>query len=724
MEVIPTGARFLSPSLGNPSFLSMQERTLTAFIVATKGYLIKDDLNDLFYLNPVSHTGSSIALRTAQVTEDNDNSVIPQLQKILRPKREFSFFDVKLKRHAQEKQVGIQNQRFVLYDLCHPRIDTGSHSVVLLYHGWESIRFCFISDMHVAEAWDSIQADFSRLPENQTEIDRENIFVLSRAFSRRVYLENFINPNKNLVSFIKTANDLARKNELDFIIAGGDLVDTKFKKTRHKKTTSYKDTNYRLLEDILTGKYDSDVELKVPLFTVTGNHDYRLYPHSFRNYGLDRCGVHDLLKDHYLAKNHKKAGKMLSLSDLDSIRDKKGKDHSLNYYFVHFNPHTDFSFMINKTRFIFVDSGRDAFLNLARTHVLRYKNFARAILASWYFPDSEGMSDKQIQFIRKEMNTGVPKNVVLVFHAGLLNTSFETDLNQVRTFPIRPNDYFPRQGSLRANVAFESRLKKLGLNFGCLFKNQLKLLALVNDSGLKFLGLSGHNHRNMQIKVDKKKGTLRTGNYILDSLTNPFEEEAAYFLSSNALGHIQPRYKTCQIPGFLEAHFQNDHIVDIRRKKLEAYPLDSYLFFVRLIDRSKSVATIEVLSEVPAVERTNNGENVRLIVTFLIGIKKGIKKGEILPLEIKPRNRKDVIAESAKPLTVEEKNQYAGKRNICQTYSFLCESHSELQFDFHKVDNIRRTYEITVLAEYILDSTEGIQSLRLCWHPVVLDLKL
>ncbi len=741
MDVMPREARFLSPSLGNPSFLSLQETRLAAFIVAKKGSLDLPDFKDAFYLSPVRQKGPPISLHTEQVTQRSNIPFTRHLRKILGPKKEYSFFEVELERKKQQKAPGPKNQRFNLYNLCHPQIDTALHAVVLLNHNWENIRFCFISDLHVAEVWDSIEADFSKLPDNPAEIDPEYIFELSRIFSRRVYRENYVNPNRNLVHFIQTANALAEKNELDFIIAGGDLVDSKFKHERSKRAFSYTDTNYSLLEDILSGKYDSEVELEVPLFTVTGNHDYRLYPSSIRNYGLERCGIHDLLKHHYLSKCQNITGRRFSIKDLGSIRDKKGKHHSLSPYFVRFNPHTDFSFLINKTLFVFLDSGRDAFLNLAHTHILRYINLTKAILASWYSPDSEGLSEGQIDFIRKEMNAKSAKNVVLIVHAGLINTPFnalpvkeyspdtmpispEIDSTHEFSLPIELNNYLRTPDSIRTNVAFESRLKKVSLNFGGLFKNQLRLLALACDPGSNFLGLSGHNHRNLEIKVDKTKGTLHSGDYTFPSLTDPFNEEASYFLSSNALSQVQPRYKTPQIPGYYEAHIQDDHFVDIRRKRLDAPPFDSFLFFARLIERSRSEATIEVLSEVSLSQGKSASDNMRLIVTFLIGLKKGRRKGGSLPLEIIPRNRGSVINERLQQLTPQETMPFAGKRNICLAHSFLCKGHSSLLFNFRQIDDISRTYEVFVLCEYVLSSQERLQTLKHCWHPVVFNLKL
>ena len=200
--------------------------------------------------------------------------------------------------------------------------------------------------------------------------------------------------------------------------------------------------------------------------------------------------------------------------------------------------------------------------------------------------------------------------------------------------------------------------------------------------------------------------------------------EASYFLSSNALSQVQPRYKTPQIPGYYEAHIQDDHIVDIRKNRLDAPPFDSCLFFARLIERSRSGATIEVLSEVSLSQGKSASENMCLIVTFLIGLKKGRRKGGSLPLEIIPRNRGDVIKERIQQLTPEETIPYTGKRNICLAHSFLCKRHSSLQFNFRQIDNISRTYEVSVLGEYVLASQEGLQTLKQCWHPVVLNLKL
>ena len=135
------------------------------------------------------------------------------------------------------------------------------------------------------------------------------------------------------------------------------------------------------------------------------------------------------------------------------------------------------------------------------------------------------------------------------------------------------------------------------------------------------------------------------------------------------------------------------------------------------------MSTIEVFSEIAAEKKFSQIENVQLAVTFLIGIKKGSLSREELPLDITPQRIGSVIAERSKRLTVEEKRSYTQKKNVCFSHSVLCEWNPILAFEFRRTDRSRITYEVSVIGEYILDKTDGFQSLKLCWHPTALILK-
>ncbi len=106
----------------------------------------------------------------------------------------------------------------------------------------------------------------------------------------------FVNFNKNLRRFIQHANDLADDGKLDFVLFLGDLVD--FKEHNYSDQDDYGENNWRLLCDILTGAEAKGGHaakkpgIKVPVFTSTGNHDWRFFPYPPKDnaaaYGLDR----------------------------------------------------------------------------------------------------------------------------------------------------------------------------------------------------------------------------------------------------------------------------------------------------------------------------------------------------------------------------------------------------------------------------------------------------
>ena len=94
----------------------------------------------------------------------------------------------------------------------------------------------------------------------------------------------FVNFNKNLRLFIEHANDLADQGKLDFVLLLGDLVD--FIQHNYGDREDYGENNWRLLCDILLGAEARGFQavkkpgIKVPVFTRTGNHDWRFFPYT------------------------------------------------------------------------------------------------------------------------------------------------------------------------------------------------------------------------------------------------------------------------------------------------------------------------------------------------------------------------------------------------------------------------------------------------------------
>ncbi|GAG86823.1 unnamed protein product, partial [marine sediment metagenome] len=102
--------------------------------------------------------------------------------------------------------------------------------------------------------------------------------------------KRLINPNNQFRKFIKIINRKVFRNEIDFIVLTGDLVDYTVlsqlsKKVRKLNEFKYEESNWKIFKDILLNsknqKHYKGVirgeELLCPIFTTVGNHDYRPY---------------------------------------------------------------------------------------------------------------------------------------------------------------------------------------------------------------------------------------------------------------------------------------------------------------------------------------------------------------------------------------------------------------------------------------------------------------
>ena len=146
----------------------------------------------------------------------------------------------------------------------------------------DRLRFIHLTDLHVALRND--------LYENSL---RDTVSYQDDTAVSHTDYNNF---NENLRRFIRYANMLADKGELDFVLMLGDLVDF----LRHGFTDKevHGDNNFRTFCDIILGtagekhRGQQNPGLKVPIYTSTGNHDWRFFPYdaALKNkiYGVDK----------------------------------------------------------------------------------------------------------------------------------------------------------------------------------------------------------------------------------------------------------------------------------------------------------------------------------------------------------------------------------------------------------------------------------------------------
>jgi len=160
-------------------------------------------------------------------------------------------------------------ERSTLYDLelsLHGTVVGHVKHALCLRVGGREVKFVHLTDLHVAARNDMWQTEVPAVIEGSPVTPGP---------------QNFQNFNNRLRKFIDRANGLADKGELDFIWALGDLVD--FCRTGLFERTA-DDSNWPALIEILTGSaaegQRGNYGLRVPIFTTSGNHDWRTYPYS------------------------------------------------------------------------------------------------------------------------------------------------------------------------------------------------------------------------------------------------------------------------------------------------------------------------------------------------------------------------------------------------------------------------------------------------------------
>ena len=152
-----------------------------------------------------------------------------------------------------------------LYDLSleGPAAQSRPHAVCLTESKDKDLRFIHLTDLHLARRNDLIEEE------------------ISTACGPMVGFNNF---NDRMRVFIGKANKLADEGELDLVLIGGDLVD--FVNHGVSDEAIEDDNNWQVFIEIVTSggceynKGKSNYGLRVPIFTSTGNHDWRLHPYD------------------------------------------------------------------------------------------------------------------------------------------------------------------------------------------------------------------------------------------------------------------------------------------------------------------------------------------------------------------------------------------------------------------------------------------------------------
>jgi 3',5'-cyclic AMP phosphodiesterase CpdA len=323
------------------------------------------------------------------------------------------------------------------------------HAVYLHSKDWHNFSFIHATDPHIAWRNDFIQE------------------AVRQAMKDPEAAKGFINYNDKFSRFIRFANQLHRRGKLDFIVMTGDLVDYINVERRfddgagHPLVANMPADNFCFFRDLLTAWQvrSNEVvgeELEVPLFTTTGNHDYRPSEYPL-------IGIYELRKAHWefgwfafldpigtLAGLGITSAAGLDLKDCDWYKgfglsdreamayetghpddmphysDEEGLRHisslpeAPSTYRALINPDLDYAIPLGPHRIICLDSGPDigGFTSLrdALAQYLVGNNCPERIDFMAGSPDSRGFGAEQIQFLEDQVKDAGGLAIIAFHH--------------------------------------------------------------------------------------------------------------------------------------------------------------------------------------------------------------------------------------------------------------------------------------------------------------------
>jgi len=412
---------------------------------------------------------------------------------------------------------------FIMFDIHHQmgfeKDRINYHSIIISKSEWNTFTFVHATDLHIAERNDSIYEivkNWIKVAKKESLDDqtKEGFFSKVTKFFQRLpeklqetqidlkpLKKRFVNPNNNFRAFIKLINKEVLKNNVEFVVLTGDLIDfailsTISKDSRKSSEFSYNATNWKIFKNIVLNQDTPDKrgvikgeEILCPIFTIPGNHDYRPYHYDLRWGGLyKKIGLNNnealALNDKYLANPITAITK--------SFRSLKG-------YIYEVNPSLDYFLKLGQNNFIFLNSGSDSFKNL------------RDLISGK--PSVTGLSTKQITFLLRLKNTqlnrgettflflhGPPinpkKSISLLKRVGKM-ISKDQVLTEISQFK---ESVFQKLGLTKAKARID---EEFNVQFGTISSHWEDLIDFCKNNII--LTLSGHTHELKEFRLGTSK---------------------------------------------------------------------------------------------------------------------------------------------------------------------------------------------------------------------------
>ncbi len=470
------------PNLGQPLITTASELSSgISLIISAESNMkdsdVKNSLNNNLTIRPVDQKDIKfplevVSVQAANVNHQRDvsfNHIETHLiiHKILElGRKEIPFWEVIV--HIQGGDV-LSGKRKRLFDLIlthGSEISENNHALCVYESIGNNLRFIHSTDLHIARR-------------------NDKILEMIKGKAPKVVYEDakkgLINFNENFRRLIRYVN--SHSDEIDFLIVSGDIVDYYQPDEFYKpdpldmSVCPFEESNLSIFCDSVLGRdLNQNNELTIPIFTTTGNHDFRPYHYNlsqeelFKSFGLKEEYVH------YLDET-----KVLHLDPILTANIKWLKE-----YFRHVNPDLDYIVRFGSTDLLFLDGGKD-----------NYSFFSHLWDAIGGSPDTDCVTDLQMEIIDSYFEQKKNKGpILMVMHTPPVN---------IRGKYVKEELYedFRREKTGNGWIDYRDR----DLSYGSLAYNWERFLevltGLTNKRGYKVdLVLSGHAHQNIEFRLE------------------------------------------------------------------------------------------------------------------------------------------------------------------------------------------------------------------------------
>ena len=482
-------------------------------LVAWRPSVFSDLVNERFGVAPPGSRNSLVPLHPTQVSEFQATQFYLNVRAVLdifpngpRDLHDRTLYDVRFRLPSGDE-----------YTLAPHAVYTKA--------GWETFGLLHITDLHV---------------NRRNEEFRARLQELGLADAAKGY-SNF---QDNLRDFIRYANHLHAKGLADAVVATGDLVDYVQEDPEPETADNFARLHRLILGQPLEPGVPAGEELRIPIFTTLGNHDYRVHPYALRadvdlpgsdnDRGINEHGAHNLIESEALALQGNRTPRFTASTAEDGVRmlriDEAG--NAYKSYDRRFAAERSYVVKLGRHRLVVLDTKYDHGLpgevNLMfliqmaigkHLGVLENRDFFPATqkLLNGGGPDSVGLSPQELGMVRNAVVEAGADGLVIVgmhcppFHvSGGENPYFLRETMHPVADPALTDAFVARRGipgstwSRTGTPHFKDGDLLDGMDDGFIATGGQEFLEVCAGSGLPRpvdLVLYGHHHDRVEHRV-------------------------------------------------------------------------------------------------------------------------------------------------------------------------------------------------------------------------------